>query len=403
MPRASSVPSDSKGTRFLVYPQPKRLRGFDRPEVIHLRAAPGSIQAGPQDHLAYVVDAVDKVAYAELKGQRGGKPPYTGPRYPPAEPSASNHFDHLRAGTRAFRSATAFATVRLVLEIWEGYFGRQLRWYFRRMHPRLEIIPLLDADNAYSGPGYLELGGASRSSPYCENFDVVAHEVGHLIVRGVIGNPAPNRKTLAFRGHDEAAADLVAIVASLSFESVLDHLLEHTRGNLFSSNEISRLGELGKTTQIRKAFNYLKMSTVKRDRDPDPAVYKYRLSRPFTGGAFDVLVEIYEQGLVDRKAIPSELADRSYMVRGREREAVQKEFARHFGSKRKRFKDALVQARDYFGRLLARTWDKTSLRSLSYPRVAANMIAADVELSGGRYGDVIRECFEWREILPPSR
>jgi len=257
---------------------------------------------------------------------------------------------------------------------------------------------LAHQDNAWSGRGFLELGAEGRDKWYAENFDVVAHEVGHLILRQVVGEPPPARKTLAYRGHDEAAADLVAIVASLHFAPTVEHLLAHTRGNLFSPNELSRLGELGRAREVRRAFNYLTMADVRRHRDPDPAVYKYRFSRPFTGGAFDVLVEIYEHGLVQRGAIPEALAAASWKARGRALRALQREFDRHYRRRRAAFAEALLDARDYFGRLLARTWDKTALPGLSYGRVVRNMLAADTELSGGRYREIVRGCFAWRGI-----
>ncbi len=390
-----------RGTRFRLYPQYQKLRGFARPETVYLDAAPGTIGAGPGDARMYVVDAVDKLPYRRPKGRQRGEPPYLGPRWPGVVPGPDGHFDHLVPGTRAFTAAAAFATVHCVLDIWEDYFGRQLPWYFAPKHPRLEIVPRLpNQDNAWSGRGFLELGTEGRRKWYAENFDVVAHETGHLILRHVIGDPPPARKTLAFRGHDEAAADLVAVIASLHFVTTVEHLLTHTRGNLFSPNELSRVGELGRAREVRRAFNYLTMADVQRDRDPDPAVYKYRLSRPFTGGTFDVLVEIYEQGLVQRGAIPAALAAASWKARGRALGRVQREFNRHYRRRRAAFAEALLDARDYVGRLLARTWDKTELRGLSYGRVVRHMLAADTELSGGRYRDVVRGCFAWRGIHP---
>jgi hypothetical protein len=389
--------ADERGTRFRIYVQQKRLRGFGRPEIVHVRAAPGSIGPGPADAVVHVVDADDdKPPYRTTPGTA---PPYLGPRHPAAAPGPGGHFDHLQPGTRAFSSAMAYAAVRRVLEIWEGYFGHPVPWYLPAPHTRLEVIPRLDVDNSFTGDGFLEFGRASRANLYCENFDAVAHEVGHLVSWGVIGNPIKGR-ALWSRAHDEAAADLVAIVASLSFDSVVNRLLAGTRGNLFSPNELSRVGELGRTRQIRTAFNYLKLSDVRPAPGTPLADAKYPLAEPFTAGAFDILVELYEQGLVARGAIPRDLADRSWKARGRAQRAIQREFARHFARKRARFRAALVEARDYFGRLLARTWDRTALRGLTYPKVVRNMLAADMELGGGRARDIIRGSFQWREILP---
>ena len=172
----------------------------------------------------------------------------------------------------------------------------------------------------------------------------------------------------------------------------------HTSNRSFSlPKPISRLGELGKTRQARKAFNRVTMATA--PKDPDPAVRKYHLSLPFTGAAFDILVEIYEQGLLARDAIPAKLAAWSGTARRSELRAVQREFARHYAKKQARFRDALLDARDHFGRLLARAVDKTRMAERSHARLAAHMLAADDELSGGRYAALIRSSFARRGIL----
>ena len=291
-----------------------------------------------------------------------------------------------------------FATVRCVLDIWELYFGRKL---FRDGPPRLELIPRAISGNAWSKPGFIECGfqdfEADHPKPFAENFDVVAHEMGHHIVHTVIGLP-PAPKPLQYRALDEGLADLIAVVSSLHFDAVVDRLLRSTRGNLFSRNTLSRMGELGQARQIRKVFNEEKMSTVKWDPIADR--YKYRLTEPFTGGAFDVLVEIYQWALIRRGVISKELGERSYVAVHREFSGIQRRFDRAFNGKRRAFTDALLEARDYFGRLLARTLDRSSMIDPSYPAVVADMLEADAQLSGGRYRQVIRESFQWRKILP---
>jgi hypothetical protein len=382
------------GTRFRIYPQPSTLRGFRHPQIVYINAKPGTIRPGPADERFYVVDALSKLSYAEA----GGEPPYRGRKRRRVRPVAGGHFSHLRPGTRGFSSAMLFATVRCVLDIWELYFGRKL---FRDGPPRLELIPRAMSDNAWSKPGFIECGfqdfETDHPKPFAENFDVVAHEMGHHIVHRVIGLP-PAPKPLQYRALDEGLADLIAIVSSLHFDSVVDRLLRGTRGNLFSGNVLSRMGELGQARQIRKVFNEDKMSTLRWD--PDQNGYKYILTGPFTGGAFDVLVEIYQHELIRRGAVSKELGRRSYAAVHREFAGIQRRFDRAFKEKRKAFTDALVEARDYFGRLLARALDRTSMSDPSYPAVVANMLAADAQLSGGRYRQVIRESFQWRKILP---
>jgi hypothetical protein len=382
---------EQRGTRFLIYPQSKRLKGFARPELIYVNAPPGSIRPGPEDDAMYVVDAAFKPAY-----DSGGEPPYTGERYPPALPDHDGHFDRIAPKDRAFSSATVYASVKCVFEIWEEYFGRQLSWRDGRRPQRLEIIPLAKTDNSWAGDGFLEFGFAnsSPSHPHCQNFDVVAHEVGHAIGWTVMGKPA--RRSMAYRANDEACADLVAIVSALHFDSVVDHLLEHTRGDLASPSLVSHIGELSRTRHYRNAFNSARMSTVRVKND------KIALARPFTGAGFDVLVGLYLEGLAERRAVPAKLP-RRIRPRSREAAAVHRVFVRHFKRKRRRFESALFDARDYFGRLLARALERTPMRRRCHATVATNMIAADGELSSGQYGMMIRECFVRRDILAPAR
>lgn len=396
MSRTVSTRFKETGTRFLIHPQPRFLKGFRKPAVVYINAPPGTIKPGPRDDRMYVVDAVRKEPYAET----GGRPPYKGPHRSAVWPSAAGHFDRLRPGTRAFSAAAIFATVRCVLEIWEHYFGRRLEWDFRETYPLLELIPRVESDNAWSKYGYIECGfedfWTRRSKAFCENFDAVAHETGHAIVHSVTGIP-PEPRPLQYRALDEALADLIAIVSSLHFDLVVNRLLRRTKGNLFSSNLISRVAELSQAQHIRNAFNDQKMSTVKWNPDADD--YKYTLAAPFTGGAFDVLVEIYQHQLIRRGVIPRKLGDRAYTAARRELAAVQREFAREYRRRSKVFKEALLDARDYFGRLLARMLGRTSMRDPSYVGAVANMIEADAELSGGAYRGIIRASFEWRKVL----
>ncbi|HEY7540056.1 MAG TPA: hypothetical protein VIF11_07945 [Methylomirabilota bacterium] len=324
-----------------------------------------------------------------------------------------------------------------MLEIWEHYLGRRIEWFFRdREHRHLEIIPRAETDNAWSGEGFLEFGyylpprGRRRRPPdrewLCENFDVVAHETGHLILKSVIGNPAASRKTLEYRAHEEGAADLVALIACLHFDHVVTRLLENTRGRLFSKNMLSRFGEERRRTQIRSAFNSattwspaIALAEAKYD--------KHAFSKLFTGGAFDAFVEIYERYLVRHGAIPAGLARESkgataIAIGGASPSSIHRRFQRlrqrfteHFTDNEEKFRLALLDARDDFGYLLAKTWIRTSVEDfpgrdrprgnnrVPYSGVVANMITADRAL-GGRYAAIIRAAFRRRGIFPaPGR
>ncbi|WP_051623419.1 hypothetical protein [Clostridium hydrogeniformans] len=384
------------GTRFRVYPQNKNLKGFNEPELIYINSKPGTIKAGPQDDRMYVIDAKNKNPY-----DHPYLPPYSGQHYPNVEPDSEGHFDYIDPKDRAFGSTSMYASIRRVLDIWEDYFGKAIPWFFRAHYSRLEIIPRIVWNNAHAGYGFIEFGFPRKNhlstdfeNPYCENFDVVAHELGHIIKYEVIGFPdSEESETYEYGGHHEAFGDLISIVSLLHFDSVLNHLLDNTKGNLFSINELSRVGELNESESIRSVFNDMKMS------DMLDVTEEHDLSLPFSGGAFDVLVEIYEHNLIEQGTIPENLAKRSYHADEVELPGIEEEFKQHFKDKKEEFKTALLDARDYFGKLMALTWDKTSPNNLYYSKVVTNMIDADMELSNGKYSKIIRDCFEWREII----
>ena len=95
-----------------------------------------------------------------------------------------------------------FGTVRFVLDIWERYFGRPIDWHFARDYRQLEMVILPQIDNAYAGYGFMEDRRASIApmealAPYALNFDVMAHELGHLILYSTIGVPSRRRPARA--------------------------------------------------------------------------------------------------------------------------------------------------------------------------------------------------------------
>jgi hypothetical protein len=177
------------GTRFLVFPQPPFVPGYEQPEIVWISTAPSQLSAGPADTRVYVVDpALPKPPY-----QAPYLPPFAGAPAPPAEPGPDGHFDHLSPDSRPFLAAHAFACVRRVLDICEGYLGRRLPWFFEPTYERLEIVPHIIWDNAQSGFGFLELGEddswPERPFPYALNFDAIAHETGHIVLLGALGLP----------------------------------------------------------------------------------------------------------------------------------------------------------------------------------------------------------------------
>lgn len=405
--RAASLPRfrfSRNGTKFLIYAQ-QRDAGFT-PEVVRIAARPGTIHAGPRDRTIHVIDAVNKASYRDDETEEiRGRPPYPPGRgrFRPATPRRG-HFDHLDPRRRQFSATAAFAVVRGTLEIWQHYFQQPLRWHFEKTFgPSLELIPRVRSYNAWSGDGYLEFGfpdfpDSHGADPFSENFDAVAHETGHLIMKSVVGTMPDDEKSMQYRAHEEAAADLVALVAALHFDSVVEHVLQETRGFLFSENAACRVSEWGPEPDehIRTIFNEDTMASVRKSK----TVNKHGLSHPFSGAAYDVLVGIYQAKLVERGAIPKSLARRSRHVPGRPMPRLRGEFARRFVAKHDDFVAAIGAARHEFAHLLARAWKSTPMHVLSYARIVASLIAADRALFGGAYGTLIRRAFAARGIAP---
>lgn len=373
------------GTRFRLYPQaPLPTAQWDL-ETVWVSPPAGSVGPGPEDHRMYVVDAIAK----------GGPyvddlPPYRGASYPPVKHDPHGHFDHLEPGTRPFMAAHAYGVIRFALDVWERYLGGEIPWHFAQDLRRLEIIPVVDWDNAQCGYGFIETGfarlGGVASHPFCLDFDVVAHELGHAILYSLLGVPPPTQVTAHYLAFHESAADCAAMIAVLHFDSVVDHLLRTSHGNLYLPNELNRIGELSATEQLRIASNTLTLADVPDLRTP-AAMLSHReihqIGLPLTGAVFDTLVEVFQHTLVEQRFISRGLDELSRAEEGSAPiEAVQAGFDNAYVGAHDVFKAALLDARDYVGGLLAGTWRRLSW-DLTFGTVAAALLETDAKLTAG--------------------
>jgi len=105
---------------------------------------------------------------------------------------------------------------------------------------------------------------------------------------------------------------------------------------------------------------------------------------------------------VARKLITEDLRARSTHLPGNESDLaeIQHEFAAAYAGNESAFKESLLTARDYLGRLLAVTWSDISADFLTYHGILRAILEADRQLTGGANAQIIRECFAWREIAP---
>ncbi|MBZ6076792.1 hypothetical protein [Microvirga puerhi] len=390
---AASSGAPLLGTRFLVYPQAPFIPGYEEPEAVWISTPAGGVGTGPEDRRMYVVDPLlTKKPY-----QRPYAPPYAGDLYPPAEPGPDGHFDHIPPGSRQFLAAHAFACVSRVIDIAESYLDRAVPWFFQPTYERLEIVPHLAWTNAQSGYGFLELGeDESRDDPfpYALNFDVIAHETGHLILFGILGVPerlGPSNEYLAYH---EFAADFVSLIGLMHFDTALDRMLRRTRGNLFISNELDRIAELFDERQIRKASHSLKLSDVGTE--------VHDLSRPFTGALFDALLEIFQLILLERGLASLDTRQLSSVRESMTQSDIDRELMvskhdyqiRHFA-----VKSALQEARDIIGDALLGSWEDLDPDNFSFRHAALALLWRMERGRGRRFADRIEDNFVWREIL----
>ena len=149
------------------------------------------------------------------------------------------------------------------------------------------------------------------------------------------------------------------MIAVLHFDSVVDDLLRNSRGNIYLPNELNRIGELSDTEQLRLASNSLTMADVPDWRTPVAALTqrdRHTIGLPLTGAVFDILVEVFQQFLVEERFISRELDELSRTRRGSSGRGRAGRVRPRLHWRHDAFKAALLDARDYVGRLLAGTW-----------------------------------------------
>jgi hypothetical protein len=324
-------------------------------------------------------------------------PPYSGDRHQPVPPGPDGHFDHLDPGTREFLAAHAFACVRRVLDISESYLGRQIPWFFQPTYERLEIVPRLPWANAQCGYGFLELGEDDTQEepfPYALNFDVIAHETGHLVLFGALGIPERSTPSIEFLGYHEFAADFVSLIGLMHFDSALDRVLRRTKGNLLLANELDRLAELSDERQIRVGNHSLKLSDVGSDL--------HDLSKPFVGAMFDSLIEIYHLLLVERGLLDLDTRDIRTVREDLSSSQIDRAFdvgAVNYGTNHFTMKSVLQEARDIVAEATFRSWMDLDPDTISFRAAAAAIVRACEDGRGSRFADRVHDNFVWRELL----
>ena len=391
MPETGGGVEINLGTRFLVFPQAPYLPGYGTPETVWISTSPDQLRPGPEDARFYVRDpALPKEPY-----EYPFLPPFIGAANPPATAGPDGHFDQIPTQSREFLAAHAFACARRVLDIWESYLGRTIEWHFAPTFERLEIIPVVDWDNAQSGYGFLELGYEQgedgKGSPYALNFDTIAHEMGHAILFSLIGMPENALQAADFGAFHEACSDIISLLSFLHFDSGVDRLLRRCQGNLFTLNELNRIVELTGERQIRLASNSRRMSEVTNE--------VHDRSRPFTGAVFDTMAEIFHAILVEQELADERLLtiDLKNFDEG-QLEEISALTSASYAKSPFLFKSALTRARDIVGRVLVRTWQEMDASALTLNN-ASEAIVDTAWQDDPSLAALFEPSFQWRELL----
>lgn len=382
------------GTRFLVFPQPPYIPGYEKPEVVWIGRSAGLVRAGPSDSRMYVVEPLEpKTPYLAPD-----VPPYRGLTRPPVEPGPDGHFDHIMPGSPDFLATHCYACARRVLDVCESYAGRAIPWFFSPDLERLEIVPrIAHWENAQSGFGFLEMGEEEPESPtssFALNFDAVAHEMGHLILLSELGMPDATGAGADFFAYHESVADFMSLLGLLQFDTAVDRVLRRTGGNLLLHNELDRFAELSNEKQLRSLNNALRLSDVSNE--------VHDRSKPFAAGLFDCLIEIYQSLLFERGL--SKIDPRRYsnlrqemapgLIEASLRPAGKLEELHHFA-----MRSALQEARDIAGEALARSWRYLEPDFITFENAAEAFIEAASRGRGSDYVGQFEDCMRWREIL----
>ncbi|UWQ74356.1 hypothetical protein [Leisingera sp. M658] len=395
---------EAPGTRFLLFPQSPFRTADPEPELVEISAPPGTIGPGPSGPRMYAVNPLGKTIPfgAIVPGPSGPGmylPPWHGEVQEPPAPDEDGHFTHVLPSDPGFEAAHLFAAAHFTLDVWEAYFGHPIPWHFARDYDRLELSLLPSLDNAHIGWGFLETGGTwehgGEYRAYSLNFDVVAHEIGHAIIYSVAGMPVSDDVPGEYFGFHESAADMVALIASLHFGSVVEELLENTRGNLYTFNQLNRFAELAGSAQIRMAANTRTLQEFVSGWSSEHA-----LSEPLTGAMFDILVDIFHERLLVHDLITPEMEDLSDQLEETPyySDVMQALFDARYALDPEGFRISLLEARDFLGAYLAEAWSMLDAENLTYAAVEKALLIVDQETTGGAFHSIIEGNFRMRGI-----
>lgn len=294
--------------------------------------------------------------------------------------------DTYKPGTVEFQASHLTVILSHTYDMWEGYFGAAYDWEMGKVLP---VIPRAGSDlNAYYDREALKffyyVDDLTKRTLYtCESSDVASHECGHAVLDAHHPDywSSLHPETGAFH---EAFGDITALLTTLQFAEVREQMLKETGGDLRQSSNVTRLAEqLGKAlyttmgksvsgaASLRDLVNTFRYQET-WDLPAKASITRlssesHSFSRVFSGAFYQILVGIYEQ---------KQQADAKLSA-----------------------EDALIQARDDAGKLMATALMLAPPGDAVFRVIATSMFKAEQQLFQGTYFEILKRVLAMRRIL----
>ncbi|MEW5821165.1 MAG: hypothetical protein AB1782_13310, partial [Cyanobacteriota bacterium] len=364
--KKAELPSQTE-TQMFVNPQDPLVT---KPELMSFMTAT-PITKGPTDERVKIVDWSN----------------------PTAEPNARGNFIYPE-NTPQFDQVHTFAIVKKTFDMYQDLLGRKVNWGFPNSK-QLSVFPhagyMMNAyysrkDRAIKLFEFMR-PDTGKIVKTCQSSDIVSHETGHATLDGIKPLLMENFG-FGVAGFHEAFADTTAMLLAMQHDSILNTMLNMTKGDLKKENIVACLAEefgdaihkndndpkTDNMQYLRNAINFFKAKPYREmpyydrlNNDTVLGLESHSYSRLYLGAAYDILVGMYE------KAKKADTFDDQKM--------------------------ALMEARDTFAKTFARALDFSPAGELDFKDMALSMIKADIIDNKGANREILEKVFKDREIL----
>ena len=210
-------------------------------------------------------------------------------------PDQYGHFNSALYSDEELDAVSTYGVARAVIDLYERLWEVPIKWQWQQNGDPapLRILIRNNDINARFLPENkcieLDYYGPSENLVYnCRTIDLVAHEVGHVIMHSV--KPKWENSPPETKGLEEAFCDLTPMFLILHYEALASEVIAETKGDLNRDNILSLFGvghgfDDNRKKAIRNALNDCTYS--KEEWNP------YHYSSVLVGGLYELLIEMY--------------------------------------------------------------------------------------------------------------